>query len=94
MKINDKAEEVIENLFDSLFNIYQNNLKTFMRSSDFAFDCVHLLHYKCHKINPNCGGSCTDSPDMIKSKKPETNPIHKRDNKSFQYAVGVALNDE
>ena len=40
-----------------------------MRSSNFAFDCVHLLHYKCHKINPNCSGSRIDSSDMIKSKK-------------------------
>ena len=34
-----------------------------MRGSGFIFDCVHVLHYKCHKINPNHSGSYTDSLD-------------------------------
>ena len=29
-----------------------------MKGSEFVFDYVHLLYYKRHKINPNCGGSC------------------------------------
>ena len=32
-----------------------------MRSIEFAFDYVHLLYYKYHKINPNRGGSYIDS---------------------------------
>ena len=39
-----------------------------MRGSDVIFDCVHLLYYKCHKINPNHGRSYIDSPDWIKNK--------------------------
>ena len=62
--------------------------------SEFAFDYVHLLYYKCHEINPNCGGSSTDSPDWVKNKKGKINPINKKDNKCFQYAVTVALNDK
>ena len=42
--------------------------------------------YKCHKINPNCGGSYTDSTDWIKNKQATINPINKKD-KCFQYAV-------
>ena len=38
-----------------------------MRESGFIFDCVHLLYYKCHKVNPNQGGSYVDSSDWIKS---------------------------
>ena len=63
--INDEADEVIKELFK---NRYQNNLES-MKGSEFAFDFVHLLHYKCHKINPNRGGSYIDSPDWIKTKK-------------------------
>ena len=63
-------------------------------SSEFAFDYVHLLHYKCHKINPNRGGSYIDSHDWIKHKKATINPINKKDNKCFQYAVTVMLNYE
>ena len=40
-----------------------------MRGDDFIFDCLHLLYYKCHKINPNGGGSHIGSPDWIKNKK-------------------------
>ena len=54
--INDEADEVIKQLFDSLENRYQNNLES-MKDSDFAFDYVNLLYYKCHKINPNRCGS-------------------------------------
>ena len=52
------------------------------------------MYYKCHKINPNHGGSYIDSPDWIKNKKATINPINKQDNKCFQYAVTVALNHE
>ena len=31
--------------------------------------CVHLLCYKCHKINFKQGGSYIDSSDWIKTKK-------------------------
>ena len=65
-----------------------------MRGSSFVFDYVQLLYYKCHKTNLNRGGSYIDSPDWMKSKKGTINPINKKDNKSFQYAVTVALNYE
>ena len=63
--INYEADEVIKELFDSLKNRYQNNLES-MKGNEFAFDYVHVLCYKCHKISPNCGGSYTDSPEWIK----------------------------
>ena len=40
-------------------NRYQNNLEP-MRGSEFVFDYVQLLYYKCYKTNLNCGGSYTD----------------------------------
>ena len=60
-----------------------------IKGSEFAFDHIHLLYYKCHKIIPNRGGSYTDSPDWIKNKKAAINPIDKKDNKCFQYPVTV-----
>ena len=91
--INDEADEVIKELFDSLKNRYQNNLES-MKGSEFVFDYVQLLYYKCHKINHNHGESYIDFPDWIKNKKATINPINKKDNKCFQYAVTVALNHE
>ena len=89
--INDKADEVIKELFDSLKNRYQNNLES-MKGSEFIFDYVQLWYYKCHKMNTNYVGSYIDSLDWIK--KVTINPINKKDNKCFQYAVTVALNHE
>ena len=88
-----KLYEVIKELVDSLKKRYQNNLEL-MEGSKFVFDYVHLLHYKCHKINPHCDGSYIDTPDWIKNKTTTINPIKKKDNKCFQYAVTVTLNHE
>ena len=52
--INDEAGENIEKLFDSPLNRYQNNLES-MRGSQFVFDYIHFLDYKCHKITFNYG---------------------------------------
>ena len=62
-----------------------------MKGSEFAFDYVYLLYYKCHKINSNRSGSYIDSPDWIKNKKATINPINKKDSKCFQYVVAVEL---
>ena len=66
--IYNEADELIEELSESLLNRYQNNLEESMRGSESVFDYIHLLYYKCHKISPNCGGSYIDSPDWIKNK--------------------------
>ena len=54
--INDESDK---ELFDLPKNRYQNNLES-MTGSEFVFDNVHLLCYKCHKINSNHGGSYKD----------------------------------
>ena len=92
--ISKEAHEVIEELFDSLKNRYQNNFETKMRNSEFVFDYVRLLYHKCHRINFSRGGSYINSRDSIKNKKATKNPINKKDNNCFQYAVTVALNYE
>ena len=88
--VNDKADEVTEELFESFFNRYQTGLETSMRISNFIFDCVHLLYCKCHKINFDCAGSYIDSLDWMKIKTTAINPTNKKDNKYFRYAVTAA----
>ena len=65
-----------------------------MKGSEFVFDYIQLLSYKCHKINPKCSELYINSPDRIKNKKATINPMNKKDNKCLQYAVTVALNYE
>ena len=36
-----------------------------MKGSEFVLEYVHLLYYKCHKLNLNCGGLYIDSTDSI-----------------------------
>ena len=76
--INDKANKVGEELFESLRNRYQNNLQESMKDSEFVFSYVDLVYCKCHKMNLNCVGSLIDSPDWIKSKKSKLIPINKK----------------
>ena len=64
-----------------------------MRGSDFIFDSVQLMYYKCHKVNFKRGDSFIDSPDWIKKKKAAIN-TRNTDDKCFQYAATVALNYE
>ena len=53
--IYDKSDEVIEEPSPSLLYKYQIRLETSMKGSDFIFDCLDFLNYKCLKINLNCG---------------------------------------
>ena len=75
---NDNANEVENELFELLISRCEISLEISMRGSDFIFNSVQLLYYKCHKINFKCGGSCIDSPDWIKKKKKSNNKSEKR----------------
>ena len=46
--INDKADEVIEELFESLFSRYQVSLETKMNSSNFIW--IMLTYYNANAI--------------------------------------------
>ena len=65
-----------------------------MKGSEFVLEYVHLLYYKCHKLNLNRGGLYIDSTDSIKKQKTAINPINKKDSKCFQYTVTVELSHE
>ena len=40
-----------------------------MTGSNFIFDSVQQVYYKCHKVNIRMGDSCIVSLDQIKKKK-------------------------
>ena len=66
--IDYQADEVKKKLFDSLKSRYQTNSLS-IKGSEFVFDYVNLLYYKCHKVIPNHGGSYIDCPNWTKAKK-------------------------
>ena len=51
--IGSGTNEVIENLFRSSLQRYQENLEEKMRGSEFIFDGINLLHYDLNKISLN-----------------------------------------
>ena len=64
----NNANEVVNELFGSLLSRYQDKLETSMRGSDFIFDSIQLMYYKCQKVHIKCVGWYIDSPDCIKTK--------------------------
>ena len=50
------ANNVIDKLLKSLRSKFQVNLITSMRGSDFIFDSVQLMYYKCHRVKFIAGG--------------------------------------
>ena len=89
--IGDDNDDIIEELFKSFIQKYEENLKNKMRGSDFEFDGVNFLYYDFNKISLNRGGSYIHSPKWLKDKKSTINPKN-NDDKCFQYAVTLALN--
>ena len=57
-----ETDEIIEGLFKSLLQRYQEGLEESMKGSEFVFDRVNSLYYKLHKISLNKRGSYIDFP--------------------------------
>ena len=85
------TDEVIEELFGSFLQRYEQNLEEKMKGSEFEFDGVNFLYYDFNKISLNRGGSYIDSPKWLKNKKSTINQKN-NDYKCFQYPVALALN--
>ena len=86
-----ETNDIINELFKSFLERYQEGVETKMKGSEFIFESVDLLYYSLHKISLNRGRSYIDSPDWIKNKKATINPKNK-DNECFKYAIAAALN--
>ena len=87
----DDSDDIIEQLFESLLQKYEEMLQNKKRGSEFEFDGVNFLYYDFNKTSINRGGSYIDSPKWLKDKKSTINPKN-NDNKCLQYAVTLALN--
>ena len=88
-----ETDEINEELFESLFQRYQERLEESKKGSDLIFDSVDALYYNLNKISLNRGRSYIDSPEWLKNKKATMNPKN-NDDKCFQYDLTVTLNYE
>ena len=57
----NKTDGIINELFESFLTRYQLGLERSMKGSDFVFDSIDGIHYKCNKISLNCGEAYIDS---------------------------------
>ena len=87
----DDNDDIVEQLFESLLQKYEENLQHKMKGSEFEFDGANFLYYDFNKTTIKRGGSYIDSPKWLKDKKSTINPKN-NDDKCFQYAVTLALN--
>ena len=72
--VGSETDEIIEELFESLLQIYQDGLEKSMKESDFTFDSVNLLHYHLQKVGlKRIWSSYVDSPEWLKNKKAAVN---------------------
>ena len=76
--IGSETDEIIEDLFESFLQKYQEGLEESMRGSQFVYDGVDVLYYNLSKVSLSRCGSYIDYPKWLK-------------NKCFQYALTVAL---
>ena len=64
-----ETDEITEELFESHFQRYQEELEESMKGSEFIFDSVDLLYYKLYEIKLNKRRSYIDSFEWLKNKK-------------------------
>ena len=64
--MNGETDEIIEELFESLLQGYQEGLEEKMKGKEFL---LMVLYYNLNKINPVRGESYIDSPKWLKNKK-------------------------
>ena len=86
-----ETEEIIESLYRSLLQNYNDNLQEKMKGSDFVFNGINYFYYDFNGVSICKGGSYIDSPKWLKDKKSTVNQKN-NDFKCFQYATTLALN--
>ena len=70
--IGSETDEIIEGLFESFLQKYQEGLEESMRGSEFVYDSVDVLYYNLNKVSSSMGGPYIDSPNWLKTKRQQS----------------------
>ena len=92
--LGNDTNDIINERFESFLSNYQKEEQVLRNGSNYTFESVDELNIHFHKTQLKRGKSYIDSPDWIKNKKATINPKNTKDNKCFQYAITIALNDK
>ena len=67
--ISSEKDEIIEEVFKSLLQRYQEGTEKSQKGSEFVYNSVNLLHYRLQKASlKGTGSSYIDSPKWLKNK--------------------------
>ena len=99
----NETDNIIEELFNSFLNNYQKEEqiikgsdkeinKEIIKGSDFILENVELLDYYLHKVSLKRGESQIKSLEWLINKGATINPKNIKDDKCFQYATVLPLN--
>ena len=86
------TDDVIDNLFDTVIQIFHEAIETSERGSELIHESLALLYYYFQKIDMRIVGSYIEPSDLLKKKKATINPNNKNDDKFIQYAIPAASN--
>ena len=64
-----ETEEIIESLYRSLLQNYNDNLQEKTRGSDFVFNGINYFFYDFNRVSISKGESYVESPKWLKDKK-------------------------
>ena len=89
-----ETDYIINKLFESFLQEYQEKLEEKIRDSKFVFESVDLLYYSLHKTTVKRSGSYIKSSKWLRNKGAAINPKNEYDNNCFQYPITIALNHQ
>ena len=87
----DKTNEIIYQLYDSLFKYFEDKLMICRTDSRHVYESIEGIDIHFHKIDLRRGSSYIPSPQWLKAKKAVVNPKNKKDNYCFAYATTIAI---
>ena len=87
----DKTDEIIYQLYDSLFKYFEDKLMICRTDSCHVYESIEGIDIHFHKIDLRRGSSYIPSPQWLKAKKAVVNPKNKKDNYCFAYATTIAI---
>ena len=65
----DDTNEIIQLLFESFLQRFEENLQNKMRGSEFEFDEINFFYYSFKKTSIYSGGTYIDSPKTERQKR-------------------------
>ena len=83
--------DILDQLFTSLYEKYQEGLQLSRTSSSFSYESVEECNIHLYKIDLRRGASYIETPKWLKSKRATINPKNAHDVYCFMHAITIAL---